>query len=464
MRPASFRRVDLDGPQGWREAIPREVARPREQGTLEGRMAASGSQPISLAAGPIDRAAARRLGVDPSDAWLGSDPADPSYRDDPAPALHRLREIAPVHLSPLGAWRLSRYDDCVRLLRDVKSGVRYADGRPAIGSSPPGVTAGPGEFMLQQDPPNHTRLRRLVSKAFTPRAVENLRERVRANVRNLLDAALARGEMDVIADLALPVPATVICEMMGVPVEDRPRFATWTGDATHLLAAEFAPEEVVQRGLTAAGNLALYFQQLIEARRKQLADDILSQLIRAEEAGDRLSPTELLIQSIGLLIAGFETTIGLIGNGVYQLLRHPGELERLRREPGLVRTAVDECLRFDGPIGATLRILHEDTEFGGVVIPRDSRMIALLEGANRDPEKFPEPDRFDIGRSPNEHLAFGGGVHHCLGAHLARMEAQEAIVALATRTRAIELLTETRSWGRSLFRVPAALPVRLSAA
>ncbi len=427
-------------------------------------MPAAGSDLVSSAAGRIDRAAARRLGVDPGDPWLGCDPTDPLFRDDPTPALARLREIAPVHFSPLGTWRLARYDDCVRLLREVKSGVRHADGTPAIGSSPPGFSAGPGEFMLQQDPPNHTRLRRLVSKAFTPRAVEGLRERVRANVRSLLDTALAKGELDVIADLALPVPSTVICEMMGVPLEDRERFTTWTGDATHLLAAEFAPAEVVQRGMNAAGNLALYFQQRVEARRADLSDDILSDLIRAEEAGDRLTPSELLVQSIGLLIAGFETTIGLIGNGVYQLLRHPAELARLRREPGLAPTAIDECLRFDGPIGATLRILHEDAEFGGVMIPRDTRVLALLDGANRDPAKFPEPDRFDIGRSPNEHLAFGGGVHRCLGAHLARMEAQEAIVALATRTREIELVDEKRSWGRSLFRVPAALHVRISPA
>jgi cytochrome P450 len=352
----------------------------------------------------------------------------------------------------------------VRLLREVKCGVRFADGRPAIGASPPGFTGGPGEFMLQQDPPVHTRLRRLVSKAFTPRAVEALRERVRANVASLLDAALARGEMDVIADLALPVPSTVICEMMGVPLEDRLRFTSWTGDATHLLAAEFAPADVVQRGLESAGNLALYFQQLIETRRGKHSDDLLSELIRAEESGDRLSPSELLVQSIGLLIAGFETTIGLIGNGVYQLVRHPGELARLRREPGLARIAVDECLRFDGPIGATLRILHEEAEFGGIPLPRDARVMVMLDAADRDPAKFPDPDRFDVGRSPNEHLAFGGGAHLCLGAHLARMEAQEAIGALATRTREIELLKETRSWGRSLFRVPGELPVRLSPA
>ena len=311
--------------------------------------------------------------------------------------------------------------------------------------------------MLQQDPPNHTRLRRLVSKAFTPRAVEGLRQRVRANVRSLLDAALARGEMDVIADLALPVPSTVICEMMGVPLEDRPRFTTWTGDATHLLAAEFAPAEVVQRGMASAGNLALYFQQLIESRRGRLSDDLLSELIRAEEAGDRLSPSELLIQSIGLLIAGFETTIGLIGNGVYQLVRHPGELERLRRDPELVRTAVDECLRFDGPIGATLRILHEDAEFGGVMLPRDARVVVLLEARTAIPAKFPgagslrrrpQPQRAPglrrrraplPGRAPRAHGGAGGdrraGDAHARD-RAAHREAQLGPLALSRAGRA----------------------------
>lgn len=398
-----------------------------------------------------------------NDPWLGADPANPEYRENPAPFLRRLREIAPVSLTPLGSWRLARYEDCIRLLKEVKSGVRFEDGTPAIGRRSD-FTAGPGEFMLQQDPPVHTRLRRLVSKAFTPRAVERLRERVRENVRQILDDALQREEMDVIATLALPVPSTVICEMMGVPLADRPRFTEWTGDATHLLVAEFAPQEVVQRGMAAAGQLAVYFQQLIAERRTSMGEDMLSHLIRAEEAGDRLSPSELLTQSIGLLIAGFETTIGLIGNGTYQLLRHPDELARLRRNPGLIRTAVDECLRFDGPIGATLRILHEDVELSGVRIPRESRVLAMLDSANRDPEKFPDPERFDVGRTPNEHLSFGGGVHHCLGAHLARMEAQEAIGALVARTRELELRETRREWGRSLFRVPAHLRVGVKAA
>jgi cytochrome P450 len=398
-----------------------------------------------------------------ADPWLGADPSNPEYRENSAPFLRRLREVAPVSLTPLGSWRLARYGDCVRLLKEVRSGVRFADGTPAIGARS-NVAAGPGQFMLQQDPPAHTRLRRLVSRAFTPRAVEQLRERVRENVRELLDEALARDEIDVIAALALPVPSTVICEMMGVPLADRPRFTEWTGDATHLLVAEFAPEDVVQRGLAAAGQLALYFQDLIAERRARLGGDMLSDLIRAEEEGDRLSPSELLTQSIGLLIAGFETTIGLIANGVYQLLRHPDELARLRRDPALIRTAVDECLRFDGPIGATLRILHEDAEFSGVRIAKDSRVLAMLDAANRDPEKFPDPDRFDVGRTPNEHLSFGGGVHHCLGAHLARMEAQEAIGALVARTRALELRETRREWGRSLFRVPARLRIGVKAA
>ncbi len=397
------------------------------------------------------------------DPWLGADPSNPEYRENPAPFLRRLREVAPVSLTPLGSWRLARYEDCVRLLKEVRSGVRFADGTPAIGARS-SVAAGPGEFMLQQDPPTHTRLRRLVSKAFTPRAVEGLRARVRENVRSLLDEALQHDEIDVIAVLALPVPSTVICEMMRVPLADRPRFTGWTGDATHLLVAEFAPEDVVLRGLAAAGQLASYFQELIAERRASLGDDMLSHLIRAEEEGDRLSPSELLTQSIGLLIAGFETTIGLIGNGVYQLLRHPDELARLRRDPGLIATAVDECLRFDGPIGATLRILHEDAEFSGVRISKDSRVLALLDSANRDPEKFAEPERFDVGRTPNDHLSFGGGVHHCLGAHLARMEAQEAIGALVARTSRLELHETRREWGRSLFRVPAHLRVGVKAA
>ena len=396
----------------------------------------------------------------PAPSWHGFEPAlrgTPLY-DDPFPAVHHLRQVAPVHETPLGTWRLSRYADCVRLLREVRCGVRRRDGTLPRRSD----AQGPGEFMLQQDPPNHTRLRKLVSKAFTPRAVESWRPRVRAIVDEQLEAAFEAGEMDVVAGLALPVPATLICELLGVPVADRDRFTVWTADATHGLAGNQAPPEIQQRALDAAMGLGGYFTDLIEERRQHLTDDLLSVLIRAEEEGDRLSSTELIVQSIGLLIAGFETTIGLIGNGAAAFARHPAECAKLRARPDLIPNAIDECLRFDGPIGMTVRVLHEDAEIGGHRIPADTEVFAILWGANRDPEVFADPDRFDIERkNAHDHLAFGGGTHFCLGSHLARMEAQEALGALVTRAPRLELATDRIEWGASLFRVPARLPMRL---
>jgi cytochrome P450 len=265
--------------------------------------------------------------------------------------------------------------------------------------------------------------------------------------------------MDVIADLALPVPSTMICEMMGVPLEDRERFTEWTTEATHLLAATIAPPDVIERAIAAGANLRAYFEALIAERRGNLGDDLLSELIRAEEAGDRLSPTELLSQSVGLLIAGFETTIGLIGNGTLALLRHPDQLALLQARPELIASAVEECLRYDGPIALTVRFLHEDAEFGGKLLPKDSQVWVMLFAANRDPARFPDPDRFDITREDNAHLAFGGAAHFCLGAHLARMEAQVAIGAVARRLDHLELTCPELEMGRSLFRVLGRLPI-----
>lgn len=378
--------------------------------------------------------------------------------DDPYPLLHALRRVAPVNPTPLGVVRLSRHADCVRLLREVKTGVRRRDGtqpRLAPGSQP-------SEFMLEQDPPNHTRLRKLVSKAFTPRAVEAWRPRARALAGELVGEALAAGEVDLIAGLALPVPSTLICEMLGVPVADRDRFTGWTADATHGLLGALASPETQQRALSAGVALAGYFEALIAERRGRLGDDLLSELIRAEEEGDRLSPNELLIQAIGLLIAGFETTIGLIGNGAVAFARHPEEAAKLRARPELVPNAIEECLRFDGPIGLTIRILHEPASFGGIALAPDTECWAMLWAANRDPERFPDPDRFDVERAnAREHLAFGGGAHLCLGAHLARMEAQEALGALVARAPNLELACDAIEWGPSLFRVPGRLPMRV---
>ncbi len=394
------------------------------------------------------------------DAWLGVNPLDPAFRDDPFPALNRLRATHPVSVTPVGVWRVTRYVDVQHILHNVSTGVRTTDGDlPGVDES----LVGPRTFMLQQDPPNHTRLRRLVSRAFTPRAINALKPAIQRITDTCLDRVAGRGAMDVIADLALPVPSTVICEMMGVPLADRERFTVWTAQATHALASSFLSPEKLAETQAAAMQLAGYFQELIEVRRSSLTDDILSGLIRAEEAGDQLSPLELISQVIGLLIAGFETTIGLIGNGIRQLIRHPAQLARLRAQPELIGTAVEECLRFDGPIVLTSRIPHQDVELSGQMIPKNARVWVFISAANRDPEAFPDPEHFDVGRDPNEHFAFGGGAHYCLGAHLARLEAQCAIGSLVQRCDDLRLVSERVEWGLSLFRVPGRLPITFRA-
>ena len=402
----------------------------------------------------------------PPPSWHGADPANPAYLENPYPVYRLLREQHPVSLTPDGVWRLTRYEDCLRMLRLSGAGMRRTDGT-LPGQSPEAAAEERGQFMLLTDPPKHTRLRKLVSKAFTPRAIGAWRPRIEAVTDALLDRAEARGEMDLIADLALPVPATLICEMLGVPVGDRDTFTEWTADVTHGLALRRgnAPPGVVERVEKARKGLAGYFSQLIQARRGQAGDDLLSALIAAEEEGDRLSSEELLIQSIGLLVAGFETTIGLIGNGLTTLIRNRDEISRLRAEPDLIESAVEECLRYSGPITWTVRILHEPAAFGGYELDVNEEVMVGLAAANRDPEHFADPERFDVARyatspAPPPHLSFGGGAHLCLGAHLARLESQIAIGRLVQRFTDLELVEAKTTWGRSLFRVPARVPVR----
>jgi cytochrome P450 len=394
-----------------------------------------------------------------ADPWHGLNPYERNraLRDDPYPTLNFVREQFPVHQTPLGDYRLFRHADVVRLLRDTKVGVRTTDGVL------PGVDESQGKriFMLQQDPPNHTRLRRLVSRGFTPPAMERLRSHVQALVDSLIDKVQGRAAIDVIADLARPLPATVICEMLGVPLADRDLFTDWTAQITHLLQPRFMSDKQRERSMSAAAQLWGYMTALIEERRPRLGDDLLSTLIRAEEAGDRLSPDELIVQAMGLLVAGFETTIGLIGNGVRALMLHPDELAKLRARPELIVAAVEECLRYDGPIPGTIRVLHEDAEFGGVVIPKNTQITVSIGAAHRDPRVFTEPDRFVIERDHSAHLAFGGGIHFCLGAHLARMEAQMAIGTLVRRLPKLELVSDAIVWGDSLFRIQARLPLRV---
>jgi len=402
----------------------------------------------------------------PTPGWYGSEPVEGIQQEDPYSGFRELRERQPVNLTPDGGWRLTRYEDIQILLRRARSGMRLTNGLiPGQDQEVPGS----GLFMLLQDPPTHTRLRKLVKKAFTPRAIEAWRPRVQAITEKLLDRVAERGEMDLVTDLARPVPATLICELLGVPTEDQEDFAQWTADATHgLVVVRGLGDEAMRKRVEAAsGSLVAYFTRLIESRRRNPSDDLLSVLISAEEDGDKLSPLELLSQSIGLLIAGFETTIGLIGNGLTTLIRHPSELAKLRAHPELTASAVEECLRYSGPIVATVRVLHEATEFGGYEIPRDTQIVAVLAAGNRDPDVFVDPERFDIarygsGRDTPPHLSFGGGVHFCLGAHLARLETEISIGSLVRRFDDLELVNETTEWGRSLFRVPGRIPVRFA--
>jgi cytochrome P450 len=380
--------------------------------------------------------------------------ADP----DPYPALRELRELSGVHRIREHTFVVYRHAEAVRVLRSPHACKRDLAGRlPFIDES-----EGRRSFMLHQDPPDHTRLRRLVARAFTPRALASLDDRIRTLVDGLLDRVAEQGHMDLIADLALPVPCIVICEILGVPAADRHRFTEWTSDATYSLLGNAAPAELKERARRASSALNEYFTALIAERSKKLGDDMLSSMIRMSEDGDRLSSLELLHQSIGLLVAGFETTVGLIGNGMRTLLMNPEQLGRLEADPERMESAVEECLRFEPPIFAVVRVMHEVIELGTERLPAGSLVAVHAAAANRDPRVFADPERFDIERMPGEHLSFGGGSHYCLGAHLARMEARITLSTLLHRFALLKLESEQPVWGRSLFRVLESLPIRFA--
>jgi len=400
-----------------------------------------------------------------SNPLFSTDPATQRlFRANPFPLLKMLRENQPCFEGPLGIRVLSRYDDVARLLRQVKGGTRRSDGTPQfIPPAAEGAAFDANDFVLFLDGPPHTRIRKLLSIAFRPKQVETLRGEIETVANQCVDRALETGELDIARDVAQVVPSVLICKMLGVPLADRPQFVDLATNVVHALGFQMRPEASLARAVPAADALARYFNELIAERRKDLGEDLLSEMIRAEEGGDRLSSNELLVQSIGLLAAGFETTIGLIGLGMRQLLLHPDELARLRADPRLIESAVEECLRFDPPIIATMRVVHEDVEFHGQTIPQDSRVLAVIAAANRDPRAFPDPERFDVGRRDNPHFSFGSGIHLCLGMHLARLEAQITIATLVRRLPVLELESAGVEWGDSLFRVPSRLPVRFAA-
>jgi len=380
-------------------------------------------------------------------------PFDPEFRANPYPTYKRLVEEAPVLQSPLGGVILSRYRDCEAVLKNHR--LWSSDMRNATESAyePNLDMFDIDRPFLFLDPPDHTRLRSLVSRAFTPRVVEEFRPRIQVIVDDLLDKVADKDSIEIIEDFAYPLPVVVISEMLGVPPESHKEFREWSAVlASSLDPVMSAQPEAVERQRRAIELFDELFKELIAQRRKEPKDDLLGGLVQAEEEGDKLTEGELLSTCRVLLIAGHETTVNLIGNGVHQLLRHPDELKRLKADPSLAASAVEEVLRFDPPVQLDGRIALEDAEFDGVAVPKGHSVTTLIGAANRDPERFPDPEKFDITRGDDRHLAFGFGIHYCMGAPLAKIEGQVALATIVRRCEGMKLLTKTPSYKNLVLR------------
>jgi len=378
-----------------------------------------------------------------ADALVMEMVATPEGRADPYSRYAALRSLAPVHRSAIGFWVLTRYDDCQRLLRDPRAGKDFSGAARALGLSEE-QQAEQAAFrddhsnMLFADPPDHTRLRGLATRAFTPRTVEALRERIVALVDDLIDD-FGSGPVEVMDALAFPLPVTVIGEMLGVPAEDRAQFRPLVRASTAVLELAVTPEGLAA-ATAARATMESYFADLVAERRAHPQADLLTELIEAEDSGDQLSERELISTAILLFAAGFETTTHLVGNALLGLLQHPDQLDRLRHDRGLVRPGVEELLRFDSPVQITARTANDDIDVGGQHMEKGSTVLALLGAANRDPDRFADPDRLDLGRADGGAISFGSGIHYCLGAALARLEVQVVLDRLLDRFGTWELV------------------------
>ena len=382
-------------------------------------------------------------------AILDIDLSGPEAASDPYPLYDQVRAEDPVHWNESDkSWYILRYADLMSIIRDERmSSERIQLLFRSLPSEERDESSlfvdAISSWMLMSDPPSHTRMRALVNKAFTPRMIENMRSRIQSLVDGMLDGVQGKGQMDVIADLAVPLPGIVISDMLGVPEENQPQFKKWSNDIAMGLAASDSLGSAIERiqmGQKSLLELSEYFRGIIESLRGHPQDNLLSSLVEAEEAGDKLTEVELVANCVLLMFAGNETTTNLIGNGTLALLQNPDQKQKLQDDGGLIGSAVEELLRFDGPIQKTRRTA--DVEIGGKTI-KSGDLIALCYGsANRDPEQFEEPNRLDIARADNRHASFAQGIHYCLGAALARMEGQIAIGTLLNRMPDIKLETE----------------------
>jgi len=389
---------------------------------------------------------------------------DPKVLANPYPLYRRLREEAPVHWDPyLHTWVVTRYQDVVTVLHHFS-----ADRTPtpeqlaAIGMDElRPIAQMMTKQMLFMDAPAHTRLRSLASMAFTPARVEALRNHIREILERLLTPLLERGQMDVINDLAAPLPAIVTAELLGVPTSDSDQLKAWSADFAEVLGNFQHNPDRAARTLKCVAEMTEYFRDALQEQRAHPREGLINSFITAEIDGDRLTDEEIIANCIVTMVGGQETTTNLIGNGVLTLMRNPDQLERLRNDPTLVPSAVEEMLRYESPSQQTARICPADTEMGGKLIRKGQAVIAIMAAGNRDPERFPDPDQFDINRSDNRHLAFGWASHFCFGAALARIEAQLTFEALVRRTSNLSPLTDAPIvWRENLgLRGMVALPI-----
>jgi cytochrome P450 len=373
-------------------------------------------------------------------AAYGFDPEDPAFVLDPYRVYAALREQAPVcwH-EPNGLWLVSQHADVDALLRDRRLGRVFIPKEPDAFYGPWNLVN--EHSMLELEPPDHTRLRRLVSREFTPRHVERLRGRIRGLTERMLEPLADTGEGDLMQVLAEPLPVAVIAELLAIPEQDRQRLRPWSNAIVSLY--ELSPDaEAADQAVRAAREFDAYLRELIAERRRRPGDDLLSGLAALSLEGDRLTEDELVATSVLLLNAGHEASVNVIGNGLLALLRHPEQVQCLRDDAGLVPGAVEEFIRYDSPLSLFQRTAFDDVEVAGQRVREGERVGLLLGSANRDPKVFAQPDAFDIRRSPNPHVGFGAGIHHCLGAPLARLEIQEALSVLLARFSVLELHDE----------------------
>jgi len=392
----------------------------------------------------------------------------PEVLANPHPTYHQMRAESPVcyvfdaeQKTPV--WLLTRYDDCAEFLKDNSNFYKdFAKHNRGEGDDDAVANAAAviNRHMLTVDPPDHTRLRAIVHKAFTPRIIDSLGPRIQQIADDLLTKMAETDEADLIMSYAFPLPVTVIAELLGIPAEDRDRFRNWSQT---IIFNSLRGEDLDAVGV-AVLEFIMYFHTMFEERRAHPGDDLITGLLAAEEAGDKLDQQELISMIFLLLVAGHETTVNLIGNGTLALLQNPDQMSKLREDPSLIRTAVEEMLRYGSPVGQTsMRWAAHDFELHGAQIKQGDMVLAALIAANRDPAEFPDPDRFDITRTPNRHMAFGNGIHYCLGAPLARLEGAIATNSLLKRFPNLELAVpaESLEWTPSLLlHGLRALPVR----